>query len=277
MNYTSIADMANTIRANIWKVPNDVCLIVGVPRSGMIAALIVGEFLHKPVIDLQGFLDGREPMSGSRGKHMRIGTGRVLVLDDTLYTGRSMAAVRARIKANNVLFGCVYAEGKDATAQVDVWFENNYNPNEELWHLYEWNILHHGEKLSKRSMFDLDGVLCLDPPDERKRAEYEQYIANAKPLVVPTTPIGAIVTYRLEAYRNATQEWLRQTGIQYGCLHMRQNANTRSHVDAARYKAEIYAANKWALLFVESAPLQAEIIAAETGKQVFCYSNAKLY
>ena len=88
MNYTSIADMANTIRANIWKVPNDVCLIVGVPRSGMIAALLVGEFLHKPVIDLQGFLDGREPMSGSRGKHMRIGTGRVLVLDDTLYTGR---------------------------------------------------------------------------------------------------------------------------------------------------------------------------------------------
>ena len=277
MSYTSIADMANTIRTNLWKVPEDVTLIVGVPRSGMIAALLVGEFLHKPVIDLQGFLDGRDPMCGCRGKHMRISTGRVLVLDDTLYTGRSMAAVRARIKSNNVLFGCVYAEGKNATEQVDVWFENNYNTDEELWHLYEWNILHHGEKLSGRTMFDMDGVLCVEPPDERERENYENYIANARPLVLPTTPIGAIVTYRCERYRSVTENWLKRHGIDYGELFMCQNEQRRSSADAARYKAAIYAANRWALLFVESNPAQAKVIAEITGKQVFCYSNAKMY
>lgn len=278
MTYTSIADMADTIRRNLWRVPDDVCLIVGVPRSGMIAALLVGEFLHKPVIDLQGYLAGREPMGGSRSKHMRVGTGQVLVLDDTLYTGKSMAAVRAQVNDPNVLFGCIYAESKNATEQVDVWFENNYNPDEELWHLYEWNILHHGAKLSTRTMFDLDGVLCADPPDERERVHYENYIANAKPLVLPTTPLGAIVTYRYERYRQVTADWLKRHGIEYGQLHMFSGDNrTRGHVAAARYKAEIYGAADWAMLFVESAPLQADLIASYTGKQVFCYSDGKMY
>lgn len=278
MTYTSIADMANTIRTNLWKVPSDVSLIVGVPRSGMIAALLVGEFLHKPVIDLQGFLNNTEPMCGSRSKHMRADTGRVLVLDDTLYTGRSMNAVRARIQAKNVLFGCIYAEGKNATEQVDLYFENNYNPNEELWHLYEWNILHHGEKLSKRTMWDLDGVLCADPPDERKFEQYRQYIADAHPLIVPTTPLGAIVTYRLDQYRQVTEDWLKRAGIQYERLYMYGGVyKTRGNIAAARYKAAIYGASDWALLFIESTPLQAEMIAAETGKQVFCYSNGKMY
>ena len=277
MTYTSIADMANTIRTNLWKVPDDVTLIVGVPRSGMIAALLVGEFLHKPVMDLPSYLAGWRPACGSRSKHMRAGTGRVLVLDDTLYTGRSMAAVRKQIASDDVLYGCIYAEGKNATEQVDVWFENNYNPDEELWHLYEWNILHHGEKLSKRTMFDLDGVLCVDPPDEREREQYENYIANAKPLVLPTTPLGAIVTYRCERYRQVTADWLKRHGVQYNELFMCQSEQLRSSAGAARYKAYAYELAKWALLFVESNPAQAKAIAEITGKQVFCYSNGVMY
>lgn len=278
MTYTSIADMANTIRTNLWKVPDDVALIVGVPRSGMIAALLVGEFLHKPVMDLPSYLAGWRPACGSRSKHMRAGTGRVLVLDDTLYTGRSMAAVRKQVASDDVLYGCIYAEGKNATEQVDVWFENNYNPDEELWHLYEWNILHHGEKLSRRTMFDMDGVLCAEPPDEREREHYENYIANAKPLVLPTTPLGAIVTYRYERYRNVTEDWLKRHGIEYGQIIMGGNGeNGRSTMDAARRKAEAYRVARWALLFVESNPAQAKAIAEITGKQVFCYSNGVMY
>lgn len=278
MSYTSIADMANAIRTNLWKVPDDVQLIVGVPRSGMMAALMVGEFLHKPVIDLQGYLLSREPMCGSRGKHMRKGHGRVLVLDDTLYTGRSMDAVRKQIgMRDQVLYGCVYAEGKDATEKVDVWFENDYNPDEPLWHLYEWNILHHGEKLSTRTMFDMDGVLCAEPPDERNRAAYEAYIANARPMVVPTTKIGAIVTFRKEQYRAITEEWLQRHGIVYGQLVMAGNDSVRSESEAAAFKAQQYRAAKWAMLFVESSARQAEKIASATGKQVWCYNNGKMY
>ena len=278
MNYTSIADLANTIRLNAYKVPSDVRLIVGVPRSGMMAALMLGEILHKPVIDLYGFLRSQTPFVGSRGKHMRVDGRKVLVLDDTVYSGRSFARVRTEIgMRDNVIYGCVYAEGKDATQMVDVFFENNYDKNEELWHLYEWNILHHGEKLSSRTMFDLDGVLCADPPDERDTDAYEAYIENATPMVLPTTPIGAIVTFRKEKYRAITEAWLNRYGIEYGALYMATDDYWRNEQEAAAYKHYRYAASKWAKLFIESSAKQAEIIAKTTGKPVWCYANGKMY
>ena len=118
MSYTSFADMANDIRRNAWKVPADVDIIVGVPRSGLLAALMLGEVLNKPVIDLDGFVTGREPQAGSRGKLMRHDKRCALILDDTVYSGASMK--RAREKAQmaagfaKMYFGCVYAEGRDA-------------------------------------------------------------------------------------------------------------------------------------------------------------------
>lgn len=277
-NYTSIADLADTIRRNLWKVPNDIRLIVGVPRSGLMAALMVGEFLHKPVIDLDGYLCSRTPFAGGRGKHMRPAGNRVLVLDDTVFSGRSIEAVRKMVgKRDNVLYGCIYAEGEHATDFVDLYFENNYNPDVKPWHLYEWNILHHGAKLSEACMFDLDGVLCAEPPDERDTEHYENYIANATPLVVPTTKIGAIVTFRKEKYRDITKRWLQRNGIEYGELVMCKEGQRRTSMDAARYKACIYGQSQWAWMFVESNALQASTIAEITGKQAFCYTNGIMY
>ena len=277
-NYTSIADLADTIRRNLWRVPSDVSLIVGVPRSGLMAALMVGEFLHKPVIDLDGYLRSSAPFVGSRGKHMNTSGNRVLLLDDTVFSGRSIERVKKLIGTReNVLYGCIYAEGEHATDFVDLYFENNYDPAVKPWHLYEWNILHHGAKLSEACMFDLDGVLCAEPPDERDTEHYENYIANATPLIVPTTKIGAIVTYRCERYRKVTADWLKRHGVQYNELFMCQCEHHRSSANAARYKAFGYEQAKWALLFVESDPAQAELIAKTTGKPVFCYSNGKMY
>ena len=277
-NYTSIADLADTIRRNLWRVPSDVSLIVGVPRSGLMAALIVGEFLHKPVIDLPSYLEGWRPAYGSRGKHMRTDGNRVLVLDDTVFSGRSIERVKKLIgMRDNVLYGCIYAEGEHATDFVDLYFENNYDPEVKPWHLYEWNILHHGAKLSEACMFDLDGVLCAEPPDERDTEHYENYIANAKPLIVPTTRIGAIVTFRKEQYRAVTENWLKRTGIEYGKLIMAANDSWRNTKEAAVFKHYRYGAAKWARLFIESNPAQAETIAKTTNKPVFCYSNGKMY
>lgn len=281
MSYTSLADLANDIRANLWKVPSDVSLIVGVPRSGLLCALMVGEYLHKPVIDLQGYLNGYAPQFGSRGKYMHKTNERVLVLDDTVFSGRSIEKVKDQVRAagkNNVLYGCIYAEGKHACEMVDIYFENNYNPNEELWHLYEWNILQHGLKLSSVTMYDLDGVLCLDPPDEKNVQGYEQYIANARTMIIPSTVVGAIVTYRRERYREITERWLRTNGVQYDKLIMRsERFFTRNNDDAAYYKAMEYRNAQWARLFVESNARQAEIISSMSGKQVFCYADGKMY
>lgn len=276
--------MTNDIRRNAWKVPFEVDLIVGVPRSGLLAALILGEILGKPVCSLEDFLAGREPQAGSRGKLLRRTTDYVLVLDDTIYSGGTIKRVKERVQAVQpkcrVRYGCIYAEGRDACSMVDVYFVNNYNPHEEIWHLYEWNILHHGNRLSSRCMFDIDGVLCKEPPDERDTAAYLEYIANAKPMVLPTTEIGALVSFRLEKYRDITEQWLKGYGLMYGALYLcpaRDYADRAAHYSPAEYKARLYLLARWALLFVESDRKQAQEIARMTGKQVFCYEDGKMY
>ena len=189
-----------------------------------------------------------------------------------------MLQVRSKIGwRKDVLFGCVYAEGKDAKSKVDLWLVDNYNPNEELWHLYEWNILHHGRRLSERSMWDIDGLMCKEPPDERDTKAYEEYIANAVPMVIPTTTLGAVVTYRLEKYRDVTEKWLQSQGVQYGQLIMPQYCMERSHGDSAKYKGAIYRDADWARLFVESNSTQALIISQIAEKQVYCYKNGYMY
>ena len=285
MSYTSFNDLTNTIRTNLWKVPQDIDLIVGVPRSGMLAAILLSEYINKRVADLDSFISGVEVKTGSRGRNIKkSAVKRVFVLDDTVFGGGSMNKVRERLEPMKgkyeFIYACVYAEGRNAKEMVDIYLEDNYNPNEELWHLYEWNILHHGIRLSSRCMFDMDGVLCKEPPDERELAAYEAYLPKALPMVVPTTEVGAIVTYRLEKYRNVTEAWLKKQGIQYKALHMFQ-ADTyeerRETERASAYKARMYKSADWALLFVESNPRQAELIAQMSGKQVFCYGNGRMY
>ena len=279
MSYTSIADLANDLRKNAWKVPADVSLIIGVPRSGLMAAIMLGEILHKRVMGLQEYINGLKPMAGARIIHAHNEGSRVLVLDDTVYSGGSMQKVRSAIGwRKDVLFGCVYAEGKDAKDKVDLWLVDNYNPNEELWHLYEWNILHHGRKLSERSMWDIDGLMCKEPPDERDTKSYEEYIANALPMVIPTTTLGAVVTYRLEKYRDITAEWLQKQGVNYGKLIMADEPQKPRNIGAsAIMKGFAYKDANWARLFVESSAVQAEKIAAISGKQVYCYENGVMY
>ena len=88
MKYISINDLTNTIRRNLWKVPHDVDFIIGVPRSGMIAASIIASYLNIPLIDVNSFVNGLEPWGGVRlqffeNNHKR--SNKVLVVDDTLY------------------------------------------------------------------------------------------------------------------------------------------------------------------------------------------------
>lgn len=284
MIYTSYKDLSDCLRKNVWKVPTDIDLIVGVPRSGMIPALMLAELLNKRCADIDTFLSGNVMACGCRERLMRYDTIRkVLVLDDTVFSGKSMRKVRQKLQSvglqYDIIFGCVYAEGAKAKEMVDLYFEDIYNPSENRW-FYEWNILHHYEGNSKSFMFDVDGLLCKEPPDERNKESYENYLPNAIPMVIPTTFIGAIVTYRLEKYRSITEEWLKKQGISYGQLLMFNAASleARCAIDnPAHYKAMLYEQAKWAKLFLESDTRQAESIFKQTGKPVFCYENGKMY
>jgi len=284
MIYTSYEDLSNCIRRNVWKVPADVDLIVGVPRSGMIPALMLAELLNKRCVDLDAFIESREMSCGGRQRLIRKGKeGKVFVLDDTVFFGNAMKKARERLAPladkYDIIYGCIYAEGQFSKELVDIYFEYIWRPGEKQW-LYEWNILHHYEKKTKSWMWDIDGLLCKDPPNDLNTNEYEAYLPNAIPMIIPTTFVGALVTYRLEKYRSVTEKWLKGHGIEYGDLKM-FNASSREDRNRmespARYKAYLYAKAQWAQLFVESEVRQAERIFQLTGKPVFCYANGKMY
>lgn len=284
MTYRSYEDLSDCIRRNVWKVPEDVGLIVGVPRSGMIPALMVAELLNRRCADLDSFIEGRMMSCGGRERLMKDGEAeKVLVIDDTVYGGSAMRKAKERLSPleakYRIVYCCIYAEGRHAKEMVDIYFEDIYREGEKVW-LYEWNVMHHYEKKTQSSMWDIDGLLCKDPPDDRDTLAYEAYLPNAVPMVIPTTPVGALVTYRLEKYRDVTEKWLQEHGVEYGRLMM-FGADDRALRNASEspwnYKARLYGNAGWAKLFYESSAHQAERIFKLTGKPVFCYENGRLY
>ena len=288
MKFVTIADLDKTIRENLYKVPRDIDFIIGVPRSGIIAAGILAEYLNLPLIDLDSFVFGAPPTGGRR---LRYNTDsdrekkRVLVLDDTLYSGIANREARKKLESFNdkyeFIYAVVYHEGR--CNDIDFAFEDvrGYTNNFTQIVLYEWNLLQHHEDVSSRFLFDMDGVFCLDPPDERNHDEYIEYIKNATPLFLPKQKIGEIVTYRLSANRGITEKWLEEHGIKYNTLTMfpAQTWDERkdSCVSPAMFKSNIYKKRGWAKLFIESEDWQAKAIYNMTGKPVYCVSTNKMY
>lgn len=284
MIYKSYEDLSGTIRRNLWKIPQDVDLIVGVPRSGMIAALMVAEITNRRCADLDAFAEGRvmscgDRMEGAEGQEIR----KVLVIDDTVNTGRSIKRARKSLEhlgdRYDIIYGCVYARGRFAKEYADLWLEDIFS-EKERWYLYEWNMLHHNENKTSRMMWDIDGLMCLEPPSEKNTGDYEAYIRHAVPMVLPTATVGAVVTYRLEKYREQTEEWLQSNGVTFRELVMfdaPDRLSRRAMSSPGKYKAAVYKAARWALLFVESDPHQAEMIHDITGKPVYCYEDGRMY
>lgn len=287
MQYISYNDLSNDIRNNLYKIPSDIDLIVGIPRSGMMVASIIGLLLNKSVMSLDNFAMGNDPTGGFRYglKKPLNEMKKVLVIDDTVFFGNSMIKTKNQLKEVEeknqfeILYGCVYTEGPDAKNYVDLYFVDNHkNPDNFEYTFYEWNILHSGEGHTSKFLFDLDGILCVEPPDENRVQEYEEYIKNAIPLFRPSSKLGGIVTYRFNKYREVTEEWLRNNNIDYNFMLMiDENHENARKVDPAYYKASVYKDCDWVELFVESEIDQAERIFGFSKKPVFCYKNGKLY
>ena len=55
LNYKTYQNLSIDIKDNIYKLPMNIDLIVGIPRSGMIPAYMIGMILSKQVITLNEF------------------------------------------------------------------------------------------------------------------------------------------------------------------------------------------------------------------------------
>jgi hypoxanthine phosphoribosyltransferase len=284
MRFVTIAEMSRTLRSTFHEVPHDVDFVLGVPRSGMLPATTLAEWLNVPCVDVDSFCYGADP-TGGRRVSFRADSGRlrrrVLVVDDTIYNGGSMVAVREKLRflsGYDIIYLAVFLEGP--CSDVDVWL-CDVRADADPFVLYEWNIFHHTPRIMSRCIYDIDGVLCVDPPDERDTDAYVRYIERPVPLFLPTVEIGEIVTYRLAAYEHITRRWLSDAGVQHKRLSMfpAQTYEERraSGIRPAEYKADIYAQRGWARLFVESDDTQAQRIRSITGKPVYCVQTNQLY
>lgn len=193
---------------------------------------------------------------------------KVLIVDDSIGSGKTIAAFRqkydfasAGITAH---YGALYYS-RAVRDRVDHAFREVAPPR-----MFEWNFIHHG--LMRKTAVDMDGFLCCDPRIDDDGEKYIAEITGARPIYIPSVPVLAVVTCRLEKYRPQTEAWLKRYGVKYKHLIMMDYKTKTERVRAgkhAQFKAEAYQM-LGAELFIESSRSQAEKIRTITGKPVIC-------
>lgn len=281
MNYRSLEDMNRVITRHLHRIPPDIRLVVGIPRSGLLAANLLALHLNLPLTDIDGLLAGRLIQGGTRSGLFSIdevlrGDGRVLVMDDSICTGDAMSKTRRALAPLaprvSMIFGAVFS-APDSPNLTNLNLEVVPVPR-----IFEWNALHHG--VLRRSCVDIDGVLCADPTPRQNDdgGQYRRFLERTPPRVRPREEIGWLVTARLERYRQETEGWLRGHGIRYRELVMLDlpDRATRQHLNAAAsFKARVYRETR-ADLFIESDPAHAAAIAHLSAQDVYCVGSGRL-
>ena len=283
MIYITYEELCRDVRRNIHRIPRDVCGVIGCPRSGMMPASIIAEYLNVGLTTLDTAIAvGSVEDALSEHGHRRLRNSeskKLLVVEDTCSHGTGLLAAKEKMKHHifdgyEPIFLAVYLEGRCDRFMPDLWFRDI---REEAktgpfgWAVYEWNLFAHG-RLTERTLFDLDGVICKDPPNEKLVGDYEAYIKNPTPKYIPTAECVHICTYRLRKYADYTIEGLSKLGIRKCHLQMASGRDT----PASYFKAQAYKDSNW-LLFVESSDRQAREIHEMTGKPVICIETNKVY
>lgn len=285
MNFRSVAQLSDRVLSWSKRLPRDIDLVVGVPRSGLLPANLLAVYRNLPLADIDGFLEGRCLATGrtkvgslgSSSAETFLDTPRsVLVVDDSVGSGGTMTAIRERVEAadlpHRVRYAAVYVDPEQADA-VDFHAEKLRFPR-----VFEWNLL---QSLALRNAcVDIDGVLCHDPTgrenDDGER--YLEFLRTSPPLLLPQITIGWLVTSRLERYRAETEAWLSKHGIKFEHLVMLEypDQDTRMRMKThAAHKAQVYRESD-AEIFIESNVRQAVEIATLARKDVLCIDTMQV-
>jgi uncharacterized HAD superfamily protein len=283
LSFKSFGDLSADIARNLAKVPVDVDLIVGIPRSGLMAASILALALNKKFCDLGAFIENRPLQHGAtrrpeNGELVLPHQARVvMIIDDSVDSGVSIAKARATLapleSGRKLLTAAVYASERGMNA-VDIYFERV-----DLPRVFAWNLFHRNELA--QACVDIDGVLCSDPTAQENDdgPRYLRFLENATPIARPSYKIGHLVTSRLERYRQPTLAWLNKHAIRFEQLHMLNVATAEERRRLSlhgEFKAGVYRSLPDTTLFIESEPAQAAQIATLSGKPVLDYTSQKL-
>jgi len=283
VQYRTVAQLDDAVVSWLADLPRDIDIVAGIPRSGLLVANLLALHLNVPMTDVAGLVEGRVIASGARfkGSDPRQFLSRprhVLVVDDSVCSGTAMRKVRAQLEAaalpHRLSYAAVYmAPEARLDGHVDL-----YREIVEMPRVFEWNLMH-GTVLANSCM-DIDGVLCLDPTDEENDdgERYLCFLRDTPALLLPSAPVGWLVTSRLEKYRPHTEEWLKRHKVQYGELRMMQYpdmAARRADRAYARFKTDIYV-ETGAWLFIESDAALSAQIAQLAERSVFCTATREM-
>lgn len=260
--------------------PDDVDLVAGIVRSGMLVAPRLATWRHLPLRAVSQQAGMTNPGHGGRmvGRD-HIEPRHVLLVDDTAATGREMGRcvplVRAAYPDAKLTRAVVYA-APTAIAAVDL-FVSVYHGK----HYLEWNWQNagHGEACG----YDFDGILCRDFTLEEcaTRESYRAAMASIEPLYLPRrSRVALIATARHASYEADTRAWLDRHGVRVDRLVMRTwgTADDHGHPldQVARFKAEAYTSTD-CRLFAESDPAQAAAIAQLARRPVLCPAAGRVF
>jgi uncharacterized HAD superfamily protein len=270
MRYVTITELSDIIRRNIWKIPHNIDLVVGVPRSGILPASMIALYLNTNLGDIESLLEDRHFAQGRTRQYMmkHHEIKNILVVDDSVLSGGSMIEIKKKLEPISSKYDFTFLTPISSlygTQYVDIYLEIIDESR-----IFEWNLFHH-DSLTK-ACFDLDGVFCCDPKVDDDGEQYIRFLETAEPLFIPTAPIGTIITCRLEKYRKQTEVWLAKYDIKYNELVMLDMPTKAARLKWGKhgdYKGEYFKKSN-CNLFIESSYRQALTIAKISHKDVIC-------
>lgn len=280
LNFVTWIELFSAVKDFERKLP-EFDAVCGVPRSGLFPASYIAMTRNIRLVDYNNLMQWPQFCLTMASTTLRESNpiirnnkpvgNRLLVIDDSC-SGDSvtMRYIKDRLGGQrhklDITYAAVYRESEKS--QVDLWYKSIAQPR-----IFEWNWLRNWKMTS--AMFDMDGVLCEDwQGDELNEGiKYKQHLLEAKPLYIPQVPILAVVTNRLEKYRQETEEWLKRHEVKYKHLIMHPAETPqqrRAANDYAERKAAAYNREPSALVFAESDVLQASKINKLTNRPVLC-------
>lgn len=276
MNFYNFRDY-NYINRLVWKtlskIPEDIDIIVTIPRSGTLIGTMIAEYRKLPLLTIfeaEAELKTKKFNCGSfapQNINVNLSDSKILLVDDAC--GFGITIDNAKKELNNkfpkseILTYSLFVEPY-STNKVDIYGEilsDQFLP---------FNTL---KRAVYYGAFDLDGVICEDIPDPETDDDGERYLSfikTAKPRFIPHEPI-ILVTGRLEKYRSVTEEWLHEhhIGVKQLIMCPCNTIEERKRLNPAIYKANVYSNSKL-LVFVESNFDEAKIISGISKRPVFC-------
>lgn len=271
MNWKSYSNLVEDVKLWSEQLPVNISRIIGIPRSGMLPATLLGLLRNIPVYQLGDIQKG----FGDYTHRVKvIQEGITLVVDDSVLGGKTMKLAKNTLQEiQNLKFGTMYTT-EIGIQHVDYYFQELDTPR-----IFEWNVFH--GKFIQESCCDIDGVLCRDPSnfENDDGVNYKRFVRYVPCRMKPSFKIPYLVTCRLQKWRKHTEWWLDFHGIKYGELIMMNHKTKQQRIKVgnyAGYKAQVYL-EKDVSIFIESNYKHAKKIFAITSKPVLCTDRMELF